>query len=271
MQAAYLGPKGTFTHQAAAYFFPNAELVPKTHIEDVFISVASAECSAGAAPLENSTEGAVNATLDALIEHNVNITGLVNMPINHVLMGSGKPDKILGHPQALAQCRLFIKKNFQYAQFIPCASNAEAAKIVSESDEAAAAIGPSGAAAEYGLTIRQSGIQDVASNSTAFIRIEPAGDEDVLPNCRTSVVFSTKNKPGALYRMLSILDSHNVNMTKILSRPIPVNHGEYMFFIDIEGYNVKEADEALKKIKNASVKYKFLGSYRADTIRRDDI
>ena len=271
MLAAYLGPKGTFTHQAAAYFFPGADLKPKTHIEDVFLSVASAECAAGAAPLENSTEGAVNATLDALIEYNVKITGLVNMPVNHVLMGSANPDKILGHPQALAQCRMFIKNNFPLAQLVPCASNAEAARFVSESSESMAAIGPSSAAAEYGLTILQSGIQDVPSNSTAFIRIGPAGDEEILPNCRTSIVFSTKNKPGALYRMLSVLDSHNVNMTKILSRPIPENHGEYMFFIDIEGYNVKEADEAIKKIKNASVKYKFLGSYRADTIRRDDI
>ena len=269
MRISYLGPKGTFTQQAAAILLPMEKLEPRTNIDDVFSAVVSRECEAGVVPIENSTEGPVNATLDALLrEDEISITALLDMPISHVIMGSKNAKRILANPQALAQCRGYIRREHPDAELVECASNGEAARIVAEAIKNNlafnwAAIGPAAAAREYNLRIWAKRIQDISSNNTAFIQIEKKADKIISPGYRASIAFSAENRPGALYGMLSILDSHGINMTKILSRPIPGNRGEYMFFIDIDVENNKEEDvkSALAGMEKTAAKYKFLGLY----------
>jgi len=268
----YLGPAGTFTQQAARVLFPESALLPISDIYNIFYAVSCKTCDVGIVPIENSTEGPVNATLDALLKtENLVITGSVILPISHTLMGSdnittnAEVEKILAHPQALAQCREYIRCNYPMALLMPCASNGEAAaKVASASGEAWAAIGPAAAAKEYGLRIWAEDIQDSFLNSTSFIQIEHKKEgEAVIPSagCCTSIAFSTKNSPGALYRMLGIFENYSINMTKILSRPMPERPGEYIFFTDIEGYQPEKAKKALKQIEDEATMYRFLGSY----------
>ena len=252
MKVAYLGPVGTFTQQAAEIMCPNAELIPVTDIDGVF-KAASIE-GMGVVPLENSTEGVVNTTLDALLKwDNLSITAAFVMPISHTLMGFANPKEILAHPQALAQCKDYLRKNYPDAKLISCTSNGEAAKIVANSGKDRASIGPDAAAREYGLQILAENIQDQDTNSTTFIKIE----KTVSKGLRTSIAFSTENKPGALLRVISIFDRLKVNMCNILSRPLPERPGEYIFFVDLEDCT----EEALQLVKNQSIIYRFLGSY----------
>ena len=266
---AYLGPKGTFTQKAAQTFAAAHKnpmvLLPLIDIDTIFENVLHGICDIGVIPIENSTEGAVNVTLDALLrEEKIVITSLISMPISHVLMGYDT-GKILAHPQALAQCRQYIRKNYPDAELMPCTSNADAAKRVADK-ASGAAIGPLFAADEYRLSTIDTNIQDSKHNCTAFIQIEKATDNYAhiaKKGMRTSIIFSTKNEPGALYKMLGILDKNRVNMTKILSRPLAHKPGEYVFFVDIEGYKEADAAKALKEIEQEAVVYRFLGSYRA--------
>jgi len=253
----YLGPAGTFTQQAAVHLQPDAELVPLDDVETVFAAVENKSCDYGVVPLENSTEGPVNATLDALLNANeALITAMLLMPINHTLMGvpGGLVKEIYGHPQALAQCRKYFKKNYPTAELIPCASNAAAALAVSKSKEYKLAVGPLAAAKLYGLPILAEAVQDSAVNRTSFICL---GRGNSSSAAYSSIVFSTGNTPGALYRMLGVFDQYNVNMVKILSRAVPSRPGQYVFFADIEGVN----EQALAIIKQSAPIYRFLGSY----------
>jgi len=261
----YLGPAGTFTQQAAQNLCGESPLRPMTDIGDVFRAVATGECAAGVVPIENSTEGAVNATLDALLrEEAVQIATLLMLPIRHALMGrdSGAGiQKILAHPQALAQCRAYLRRHFPEAEAVPCASNAEGAARVAASDKPWAAIGPVEAAAEYGLHVWAEGIQDQAVNRTSFVLIRNAAETAPLPHCRTSLVFSTQNRPGALYQVLGYFQRYGINMTKILSRPLPEQPGAYIFFVDIEDYRPQDAALALERLRSEAMRYRFLGSY----------
>ena len=267
LRIGYLGPKGTFTQQAACILFPNDDFVPIVDIHGVFCAVSTGSCDVGIVPLDNTTEGPVNATLDALLEaEDLVIAALLILPINHVLMGLSNirnVEKILAHPQALAQCRKYIRHHYPNAELVPCSSNGEAAVKVASADKPWASIGPTTAAKLYGLDIWAEGIQDNSNNSTGFIQIERSQNQNLTPksNCRTSIAFSTENRPGALYRMLGIFENNNINMTKIFSRPMPNQPGEYIFFVDIEDYQVKDAEIALKQVEDESVIYRFLGSY----------
>ena len=267
LKIGYLGPKGTFTQQAAWILFPKNDFVPIGDIHSVFCAVSTGRCDAGVVPLDNSTEGPVNATLDALLEaEDLTITTLLVLPISHVLMGAANTrnaEKILAHPQALAQCRKYIRHHYPDAELVPCTSNGEAAVKVASADKPWASVGPAAAAKEYGLSIWAEGIQDSCHNKTGFIQIEKSGGQNLSPkpNCRTSIAFSTENRPGSLYRILGIFENHNINMTKIFSRPMPTQPGEYIFFVDIEDYQVKDAENALKQVGNEAAIYRFLGSY----------
>jgi len=262
-KVGYLGPSGTFTRQAAGILVSEGEFVPMYDINEIFELVDNGICEVGIAPIENSTEGSVNATLDALLATNVVITELLVMPIKHAIISHSKaPQKILAHPQALAQCRNYLRKNFANISQIACSSNGEAAAIASE-DSTAAAIAPEYAATTYNLTILDSNIQDSAVNSTSFVKIVKNNGSTTAPqaNCRTAIAFSTENCSGALCKILGTFETYNINMTKILSRPMPQHLGEYIFFVDIEDYNANDAKNALDKIKNNTTMYKFLGSY----------
>ena len=307
----YLGPRGTFSQQAALEMHMNlgcqVEYRAFNDIGDVFLAVSNGECDAGVVPIENSTEGPVNATLDALLrEDGINITALMNMPISHMLMGDGPnpgiledPDdepnsriledasalselgdledaiasvkssvqKILAHPQALAQCRGYIKARYPDALLVNTASNGEAALLVSEEIKNQkkcnwVAIGPEAAAKEYDLHIWDRDIQDESVNSTAFVQIKrKSGLEDILPDCRISIVFSVENRPGTLCQILGIFDAYGINMINILSRPMPGVPGEYVFYVDIDGYREDNIHIALKKMQNEAILFKLLGSY----------
>ena len=262
----YLGPAGTFTQQAAEILLPDKELKPLSDIESVFEN-----CGIGVVPLENSTEGPVNLSLDALLRwEDIQITALLSLPIRHALMSKSANSpitKILAHPQAHAQCRKYLLKHHPQAERVPCASNGEAALLASQ-EKGWAAIGSESAAKQYHLQIQAQGIQDNQNNSTSFIQIERnTTTQDIpKPNCRTSIAFATENKPGALHHILGIFKTNGINMNKILSRPIPTSPGEYIFFTDIEDYQANAAKAALTQVKNNASFYRFLGSYQVQNL-----
>lgn len=282
MQIAYLGPEGTFTEQAARLIIKSIErdpvlLKPMTTIEDVFEQVESGRAGFGVVPVENSIEGAVNATIDTLIfDYGLFISNQFSMPVVQNIMVRNDNDKkavtkILSHPQALAQCRKFINKHYQGAAIETVSSTSEAARIVAENvfgeNEIPAAIGAGISAEIYGLKILHSGIQDSLNNTTQFITITKTDTSEPKLGCKTSLAFSTQNKPGELYKILDIFSIWDLNMTKIISRPTKNRHGEYVFFIDIEGYeNLPDVRDALAMIKRKTSFYKNLGSYQVYAI-----
>jgi len=244
-----------------------------TSIEAVFEAVSLKKCI-GVLPIENSTEGAVNQTLDGLLKWKLLITAGYVMPIKHVLMGKSYAiNEIMAHPQAIAQCRRYLRKHYPEAILTSCASNAAAAQLIGHGQ---AAIGPAEAAEEYGHQILDRDIQNEDSNITMFIRLESASTmalntthqsnqphrshqaHPIIKNdMRTSIAFSTENKPGALYSMLGLFEKMGINMVKILSRPIPKRPGEYVFFIDLENCG----EEVLERVKAKALEYWYFGSY----------
>ena len=274
MKIAYLGPKGTFTEQAAMRFsiLSGAQEFspsPLTSIEDVFEAVETGAADCGVVPIENSIEGGVNAAIDTLIfDSDLFISKQLTLPIVQNLMVSEKNagrdvTRIISHPQALAQCRKFINRVYPDATIEIAASTAEAAKIVAASSEAVAAIGPKNSADIYGLKIICENIQDNKNNTTQFILLTKTDTSLPKNGCSTSVVFSTKDEPGELYRVLGIFAIWNLNMTRILSRPTKNRQGEYVFFIEISEYgNAADVSDALTMIKRKTIFFKNLGSYQ---------
>ena len=274
MKIAYLGPEGTFTEQAAKRFMSALEpqglsLTPLASIEDVFEAVETGTAAYGVVPIENSIEGGVNAAIDTLIfDSDLFISKQITLPITQNLMVSEKNagrkiTKILSHPQALAQCRKFINKTYPDAIVEVASSTAEAAKTVSGGNGDTAAIGPKNSAELYGLKILHEDIQDNKKNTTQFILLSKTDTSAPKGGCSTSVVFSTKDKPGELNRVLGIFAIWELNMTRILSRPTKNRHGEYVFFIEISGYeDAADVSEALAMIKRKTIFFKNLGTYQ---------
>ena len=270
MNIGYLGPPGTFTQQAAERIganFPAGCLTDYQAIEDALQAVSEHKIDLAAVPLENTTEGVVNATIDALIfEYDLYIQCELSLPIEQCLMlknpraAGSHIGTIYSHRQSLAQCRKYIRANYPSVNLIEMTSNAEAARYVSEHKENCAAIGPRAAAQLYQLTIAAENIQDQKNNATTFIALSDTPGE-ILPDVKTTIAFSTENKPGALYKVLDIFSLWDINMTKILSRPMKNRPGEYVFYVDLEDYYVKDLDDALTMVKRKTDFYKFLGSY----------
>ena len=270
MKIGYLGPLGSFTHQAAVKI---GKMVSSDHesayttIEDTMNAVSEHEISLAVVPLENSTEGVVNATIDALIfEYNLYIQYETVLPIEQCLMRrqqfieNSHIDRIYSHNQSLAQCRKYLRSKYPDAELIEMTSNTEAARYVSESQENCAAIGPLPAAELYQLAIAAESIQDQKSNATSFIALSQT-TEGPLKDSKTTIAFSTMNQPGSLYKILDIFSLWDINMTKILSRPMKMKPGEYVFYVDMEDYDVKDLADALTMVKRKTDFYKFLGSY----------
>lgn len=292
MKIAYLGPEGTFTEQAAylitGKYWENGHAGQSGHvcpplrqpistIEEIFEMVESGKADFGVVPIENSIEGAVTATIDTLIfDANLFIYKQFSMPIVQNMMvykeNAGKNiTKIISHPQGLAQCRKFISKNYPGVIIETASSTAEAARLVADNSfaqsEVAAAIGADISAEIYKLEIVHSGIQDNQTNTTQFVMITKTDTSEPKTGCKTSIAFSTENKPGELYKILDIFSIWDLNMTKITSRPTKNSQGEYVFFIDIEGYkNLADVKDALTMIKRKTSFYKNLGSYKVFSI-----
>ena len=270
---AYLGPLGTFCEEAACKFTMGDtgdwELLPCSSILDVFASVHRGEVDIGIVPIENSCEGSVNQTLDLLAnDYDLKITGEIILPIQqNLLTRSGVQIKdisrILSHPQALAQCRGYLYRKMPGAELVEVASTAEAARQVALTGGVWAAIGTSGAAEAYGLTVLVPEINDHSNNETRFVLLSRF-DNDCLWNCKTSLLVYVLNQPGALSRVLGEFSLRGINLTKIESRPTRKKIGEYFFFIDIEGHRLEpKVKEALEEIKTVGQAVKVLGTYRS--------
>ena len=265
ISVAYLGPEGTFTEAAVSKHFGGAvEKNSSSSIEEVFKEVQSGRSHYGVVPVENSTEGMVNQTLDCLLERELNICGEIELPIHQNLMRSQKAiDAILeirAHEQSLAQCRNWLERNYPGVPKVAVASNAEAARQASE-NFAIAAIAGQVSAAKYGLDIVHSHIEDKSDNRTRFLVL---GKEHILPSGddKTSALVSVNNKPGALLRVLEPFQNHGISLTRIETRPERKGNWSYVFFIDFDGHlSEQRVEKVLKEIGEIALNVRLLGSY----------
>lgn len=265
MMIAYFGPQGTYTQAAALkHFGQSVNTKPLNAINDVFREVESASANYGVVPVENSTEGVVNHTLDMFMQSSLKICGEVDIPVHHCLLSNvsdvASIKKIYSHQLSLAQCREWLDNNMPEIERIAVSSNGEAARLAAQ-EEGVAAIAGAIAADLYGLKILQSNIEDHPDNTTRFLVI---GRHDTPPsgNDKTSLLVSTLNKPGALSHLLQPFANHGVSMTRIESRPSRVTIWDYVFFIDIEGHiEDDKVKAALKALESESSMLKILGSY----------
>ncbi len=265
LKIAYLGPEGTFTQSAALkHFGHSVSTVPMSSIPDVFSSVKSGHADYGLVPVENSTEGVISHTLDMFIDSNLKVCGEVEIRIHHHLANlsqdSSRIRHIYSHQQSFAQCRRWLDQNFPGIERIPVSSNAEAARLASVEDDAAAICGLP-AVEIFDLKICHENIEDLSDNTTRFVII---GNQDVDPsgNDKTSLLISTRNVPGALLGLLQPLADNGISMNKIESRPAQGHKWAYVFFIDIDGHQ-RDADvaTALNQLKQQASLFKILGSY----------
>lgn len=261
-----LGPEGSYSEKAASQWNRNADLHFYDDIQDTVDSVLRNEVDYGIVPVENSLEGSITLTLDLLMEHQLKITGEVIVHISHCLLSKGRLSDIkiiMSHPQALSQCRKFIKNHFRNAEVRPVLSTSLAAKLASESKDTAA-IASMESAKKYGLNILKENIQDINENYTRFIVI---GKETPHPtgNDKTSIiVYLEKNRPGALYEILAEFAGRNIDLTKIESRPTKKLLGDYLFHIDFKGHiEDRLIKDTLETIKGKAGMLKVLGSYPA--------
>ena len=262
---AYFGPAGTHTHMAAIRKFgEKVDLNPYDDITSVFRAVESGEASFGVVPVENSTEGMVSHTLDMFIDSPLKICSEAVLRIRHCLLArSGGIDtvkKIYTHPQILAQCRGWLQRHLPRVELVPAGSSAAAAQMV-RTQKNAACIGSEAAVGTYGLKILARNVQDNQDNCTRFLVI---GTYETKPSgCdKTSVFFSMEDKAGALYEMLLPFKKHNVNLTKIESRPLKKKLWQYYFFVDMQGHSEDaQVKAALNEVAARAQLFKVMGSY----------
>ncbi len=266
-KVAYLGPRATFTHMACMQKFgSSAQYVPVNSIKDVFSEVERGRAHFGVVPIENTTEGVVNHTLDMFIDSNLLIYGEVLQEVSHHLMSKTgvmeEVKKIYSHPHAIAQCRSWLETNLPHVPVSEVASTAKAAEICID-DPTAAAIASELAAQLYGLKVLKARIEDNINNFTRFLVLSQKPPERTGKD-KTSLMLSVKDKVGALYDLLRPFASHGLNMTKIESRPSRRKAWEYIFFVDVEGHIEEErVKKAVEEIKGRCLFLKILGSYPA--------
>ena len=266
VKVAYLGPEGTFTQEAALkHFGDSAVSIPQSAIDEVFREVLSGSCDYGVVPVENSTEGVISHTLDSFMDSSLKICGEVELRIHqHFMVGENTDRKnisrVYSHAQSLAQCRQWLNSNFPAIERVAVSSNAEAAKRV-QGEWNSAAIAGDMACELYSLEKLHEKIEDNPDNSTRFLII---GREEVPKSGkdRTSVVVSVRNKPGALHDLLEPFQRHNVDMTRLESRPSRNSNWTYVFFIDFEGHiEDQSVSNVLDELNSQVVELKVLGSY----------
>ncbi len=265
LKVAFLGPEGTFTHGAALKHFGHSIVTDSFDaIDEVFREVEAGSCDFGVVPVENSIEGVVNHTLDSFVRSPLQICGEVALRIHHHLLAKDtdleKITQVAAHHQALAQCRQWLNHNLPNAERLPVSSNAEAARQAAERPGLAAIAGES-AADLYGLDQLVTNIEDESTNTTRFLIIGVSETEATAEN-KTSILFSTHNKPGSLYHSLAVFDKHQISMVKIESRPSRQSMWDYIFFVDIEGHvqDTKVA-AAIEDLRTETSMLKVLGSY----------
>jgi len=267
MKVGYLGPEGTFSQSAVyKHFGHSVRALPLGMIDEVFSEVESGAADFGVVPIENSTEGTVNHTLDMFLTSPLKICGEVEMRIRQHLLGTmaglDKVVRVSAHPQSLAQCRGWLREFLPQAELCPASSNAEGARRARDEDGTAAIAGDA-AAEVYGLAKIVADIEDRPDNTTRFLVIgrkllEASGND------KTSLLLSIKDTDdaGALQKLLAPLADHQVNMSRIESRPSRRRKWHYVFFVDIDGH----ADDgnvapALAKLRARAQLFRLLGSY----------
>ncbi len=262
---AYLGPPGTFSEEAVIKHFGSAvNALPCGSIDEAFQSVESGAATFGVVPIENSTEGAVGLTNDLLFLKPVGICAEIMLPVHQCLMNSsGRAEgfsKIYSHAQSLAQCRAWLNAHYPRIERIAVVSNAEAARLASL-DENAAAVAGRIAAQRYQLPVVAANIEDEQRNVTRFVVIGAAGTAPTGRD-RTSLVMTTRNRPGAVHDLLVPLKKHQVSMSRLESRPARSGLWEYLFFVDIEGHEQDEnVARAIGEMREIATFVKVLGSY----------
>lgn len=265
LRVAYLGPAGTFSELALlAHFGSRVEAVPCPSIDEVFRATETGAVDFGVVPVENSSEGAVNRTLDLFLQTPLRISGEVSVPVRHNLMNlSGTREgivRVCAHPQALAQCAGWLDRHLAGIERVPVSSNAEGARLASL-EPGTAAIAAETAAVRYGLQIVESGIQDDSHNRTRFAVIgqyecSASGDD------QTSLILSVPDRAGAVHALIEPLARHGVSMKRFESRPARQGGWEYYFYIDLIGHRDDASVAlALTELRDRAAFFKVVGSY----------
>ncbi len=263
---AFQGEIGAYSEEAAVSFFGSGiQVRPCEMLEDVFKSVERDEAQFGVVPVENSLEGSISKTYDLLLDSNLKVSGETELKIIHCLIANpgvtlDSIRRIYSHPQALGQCQAFIKH--LDCELVPTYDTAGSVKMIKEKNITdGAAIASARAAEIYQMKIITCGIEDNPNNFTRFFILAKT-DAPPSGSDKTSVVFSVKHKPGALFSFLEELAAKNINLTKIESRPTRQKAWEYNFYLDFEGHREDSAPrEALEKLKDYAIFLKVLGSY----------
>ena len=266
MRIGYLGPEGTWSHQAAlSRFGDSVELVPYASFAHIFAAVERGEVNYGVIPLENSTHGNVVQAMDFFARTHLRICAQVHQSVQNCLM-SNIPAKeirtIYSHPQVLGQCSQWLQQNYPKADQIPTASSTAAARLaVEKAADGAAALGSPLAARLHGLEILAEQVQDIATNTTRFVVI---GTQSTRPSGRdrTTICFTVPHRAGALVEVLDHFRRHGINIFSLDSRPTRDTAWEYLFYIDVDGHETEEPlRSCLAELKAECPVFKVLGSY----------
>jgi chorismate mutase/prephenate dehydratase len=270
MRVAYLGPAGTYSEQALRrHFGQGVDAIACASIDEVFRVTEARGTDFGVVPVENSSEGAVNRSLDLLLQTALRICGEVTLPIVHSLLTrSGTLEgvgKVCAHPQALAQCQAWLDRHCPGLERVPVSSNAEGARLAA-AEPGTAAIASEEAAARYGLSAAARGIQDDPHNRTRFLVLgrhacTPSGAD------QTSLILSVPDRAGAMHALIEPLARHGVSMKRFESRPARQGTWEYYFHLDLIGHEQDPpVAQALIELRRNAAFFKLAGSYpRAST------
>jgi prephenate dehydratase len=273
---AFAGERGAYAELAAIeYFGMEKNLVAVPEFADVFRGVAGARYRYGVVPIENSLAGSIHQNYDNLLESNLHIAGEIQLRIHHCLIANTGVSRrsvrrVFSHPAAFAQCKKFLKK-FPHLEVIPVSNTAVAVKkIRDERLNNAAAIASRQAAIDFDMQVIGNAIEDTRWNTTRFIVLskKPEFPPQSARSVKSSIVFSVKNIPGALYKCLSVFALRDVNLYKIESRPVYGKGFQYLFYLDFSGDARCEAQRnAINHLQEITSFYRFLGSYRCDRPR----
>ncbi len=274
MIVAYQGEVGAFSEEAGRHLFPDDELQPYPSFEAVFDAVHDGSADRGVVPIENSLHGSVHSNYDLLEEHELRIVGEVNLRIRHHLLALpgtsiGQIQVVESHPQALGQCRRFLKERLGRARIVPTYDTAGAARAVAEGgDPTTAAIASRRAGEEYGLECLAEGIESNQQNYTRFLALARSEDrvsqpEVDGPSSKTSIVYAMRdNVPGALFKSLAVFALREIDLYKIESRPLVGSPGQYLFYLDFAGHESDDrVNRALGHLEEVAAYVKLLGSY----------
>jgi len=267
LKVGFLGPEGTFTQQAVLKQFGHSvRALPLNSVEEVFHEVESGAADFGVVPIENSTEGTVNNTLDMFLTSPLRICSEVELRIHQNLMGAmtslGEIKRVCGHAQSLAQCRGWLQENLPGVERVPVGSNAEGARRARD-EEGTAAIAGAAAAEVYGLNLLVPQIEDRPDNTTRFLVV---GRKSAAPSAddKTTLMISASHTdaPGALFRLLEPFAKAGISLTRIESRPSRRRKWDYVFFVDLDGHAEQEPlASALADLKSRATLCKVVGSY----------